>query len=228
MPRLSSTALGCKRNGLASCLDIVCSKTILCCAMLLSTACAQLDTPPAVPVAEGLMFRLLPPAAFGQRVLLTQLVTLQFDDTSRDLLFHTEITGDTLTIVGTLPNGGVRLFSLVFDGATLQLDGSEEILSGIDPAYVLADMQIALWPLHSVSAGLSAADNCLQTGECVLTESSDQLQRSLSRDGDDVISIRYGGIPHQDFITQYRHRQRNYRVQIETLAADYLPEPANP
>lgn len=207
---------------------MVSRNSILGCSLLLSAACAQLSSTPAVPVAEGLRFRLLPPAVFGQRVLLTQLVTMQVNGTDRDLLVYTRITGDVLTVVGSLPNGGVRLFSLVFDGTALQVDDGEQIFSGMDPALLLADMQLALWPLPSVAAALSARDGCFENGECQLTESGDRLQRNLSRHGDDVISIQYGGVPHQDFQTQYQHHQRNYRVRIETLAVDYLPEPASP
>ena len=47
------------------------------CLLLATTACAHLPRD-AVTIGEGLVFHLLPPASFGEHVILTQLVTIQY------------------------------------------------------------------------------------------------------------------------------------------------------
>ena len=190
-------------------------------ALFMLSACVHTATPSQVRIADALVFDLLPPSGFGQNLLLTQAATVWFGDERHELLFYTEITADTVTIVGTLP-GGARLFSIVYDGQTIKSEGYQELLRTVTPEYLLADLQISLWPLADVASSFAAANNCFQTDHCVFEETTDQLQRSLTRDDERVINIRYTGLPHVEFSMQYEHLERAYRLQIETLAVDVL------
>jgi len=184
-------------------------------------ACAHTGSDGQVVIADGLRFALRSPASFGQQVLLVQAATLSFGTENHELLVHTEITARTVVIVGALPNGA-RLFSIVWDGSTLQSEGVAELLANIAPAYFVADLQLAQWPLAEVRAGFAAAGDCFSTGNCRLTESADQLQRVLARAEGAVISVTYSGIPYYQHNTQYEHHGRGYRLAIETLDVQAL------
>ena len=68
-----------------------------------------------------------------------------------------------------------------------------------------------------VARVLAAANSCFANGSCVISETADHLQRSLSRDGQAVLSIRYGAVPHYQGSTLYEHHERGYNLQVETL-----------
>lgn len=193
-------------------------------AMLLAvtlTACAHPAGNGEVVIADGLRFALRSPASFGQQLLLVQAATLSFGAENNELLFHTEITNRNIAIVGSLPSGA-RLFSIVWDGTTLQSEGYEDLLASIPPAYFVADLQLAQWPLAEVLAGFAGSGECFDAGNCRLTESANQLQRVLSVADAAVISIGYSGIPHHLHDIQYEHHGRQYRLLIETLDVQAL------
>ncbi len=180
------------------------------------SACVSPVRDGGVNIARGLVFGLLPPAGFGQSLVLTQAATLEFGDEQHDLLFYTEITPQNISLVGTLPNG-TRLFSIIYDGQTVRSDGNQDLLARLAPEYFLADLQLAQWPFADLAQTLAASNPCFRSGACVIFESADQLQRALSRDGEIIIDIRYGNNIHHEGSTNYQHRERGYRLQVETL-----------
>lgn len=190
-------------------------------------ACAHSVSDGELVIADGLRFVLRSPASFGEDVLLVQAATLSFGEAGNaarhELLFHTEITARHVAVVGSLPNGA-RLFSIVWDGSTLQSEGAADLLAMIPPAYFIADLQLAQWPLAEVRAGFAPSAACFSTGRCRLTESSNQLQRVLVTSDTAVISISYSGIPPYQHNTQYEHHGRGYRLAIETLDVQSLAE----
>jgi hypothetical protein len=189
--------------------------------ILMLGACAHTADVTQVRIADGLVFELLPPVSFGESLMLTQAAAIEFGNEQSELLFYTEITAEKISIVGALPNG-TRLFSILYDGQTILSDGNQELLSRITPAYFLADLQLAQWPLEIISNGLAGTNPCFMLGSCVLSESVDHLQRSLIRDGKDVVNIQYEGIPHYRNSTAYEHKERGYRLHIETLEVQTL------
>lgn len=192
-------------------------------AVLLLSACAHTGSGNQVRIANALVFDLLPPASFGASLVLTQAATIGFGDEQHELLFYTEISPESISMVGTLPNG-TRLFSIIYDGQTITSDGARDLLSRITPEYFLADLQLAQWPLAEVANDLAAANRCFALGSCVISETADHLQRNLNRDGQPVISIQYDAIVHYQNSTSYEHNERGYRLQIETLDVTTLKE----
>jgi hypothetical protein len=184
--------------------------------ILLLSACAVTGGRDQVRIANTIVFNLLTPASFGESVLLTQAATIGFGNEQRELLFYTEITPASISIVGTLPNG-TRLFNINYDGQVVSSDGPRDLLSSITPEYFLADLQLSQWPLEQVESSLAAANPCFANGSCTLTETADHLQRNLTRDGSAVISIQYGAAEHYRDSTSYIHHERGYRLQVETL-----------
>ncbi len=194
---------------------------IIICLVLILNGCAHNSTDNQVFLTDALVFNLLPPDTFGQNLLLTQAVTVWFEEKLYDLLFYTEISAKAITIVGSLP-GGIRLFSIVYDGQTIQSEGYMEVITRIKPEYFLADLQIAQWPFAEVSGSFAASNVCFKQGSCVLNETADHMQRSVSKDGKVMISIKYDGLPHYQHTTQYEHHLRHYRLRVETLAVEIL------
>jgi uncharacterized protein DUF3261 len=178
--------------------------------------CVHTSGVSSVNIADELVFDLLPPASFGASLLLTQAATLEFGDESHELLFYTEVTQEHISLVGVLPNG-TRLFSIIYDGHVIESDGNQDLLGKIAPQYFLADLQLAQWPFMQVAATLAGSNACFGSGECEFAESLDHLQRSLRRDGQTIIDVQYQEFPHYQGSTVYQHRERAYRLQVETL-----------
>jgi hypothetical protein len=192
-------------------------------AVLVLCACAHTGSSNQVRIADELVFALLPPASFGASLMLTQAATIEFGAEQHELLFYTEISAEKISIVGALPSG-TRLFSIVYDGQAIVSDGTQDLLSSITPEYFLADLQLTQWPLAEVANGLAAVNSCFASGSCVISETADHLQRNLNRDGQSVVSIRYGALPHYRNSTSYEHHERGYRLQVETLQVQTLTE----
>jgi hypothetical protein len=183
---------------------------------LLLSACAVTGSGDQVRIANAIVFNLLTPASFGESVLLTQAATIGFGDEQRELLFYTEISPASISIVGALPNG-TRLFNINYDGEIISSEGPRDLLSSITPEYCLADLQLSQWPLEQVESSLAAANPCFGNGSCMLNETADHLHRNLTRDGSAVISIQYGAAEHYRNSTSYTHHERGYSLRIETL-----------
>ncbi len=70
-----------------------------------------------------------------------------------ELLLHVEIDNRQLIVVGLGPIGQA-LFTLTFDGQTLNSQHSALLGNDFKPEYILALIQMAYWPEKSVSIGL--------------------------------------------------------------------------
>ncbi len=174
-----------------------------------------------VNITEDLSFQLLSPESFGQSILLTQQAEFQFGDNTLELLMASEITPEKIVVVGLTP-GGTTLFSIVFDGLTVQVEGANAITQKVQPYYLLADLQLTLWPLDTLNKELKKTDSCFLTGVCQLTQSDDQMQRTLLYNKLRVISISYKGLPHYKNNVQFKHHRRQYQLEISTLSVEHL------
>lgn len=198
---------------------------ISACLLLTTAACSSLPREANVVfIDDRLAFHLLSPASFGEHVILTQLVNIRYtqqgEAQSQELLFYSEIGPEAVDVAGLLPDG-TRLFSFRYDGNALHTEGRPEILGRLDPQYLLADMQIALWPYAEVRASLAQHNDCFAVS-CELSESADQLRRELHVRDRELIDIRYQGLPHYGYTTHYQHHGRQYALDIETLEAQLV------
>src|SRR5688500_13189111 len=127
--------------------------------VLMLYVCVHTGSEQQVRIAEDLVFDLLHPASFGANLVLTQAASIEFGSELHELLFYTEISADNISLVGTLPDG-TRLFSITYDGNTIQGDGNQDLLGRITPEYFLADLQLAQWPFAEVANALATANSC--------------------------------------------------------------------
>ncbi|MCU0626041.1 MAG: DUF3261 domain-containing protein [Gemmatimonadaceae bacterium] len=117
-----------------------------------------------------------------------------------------EIDPRRLTLVAL--GYGQRLFTLRYDGATLDEQRSPFLPSAVQGRDILADMQLALWPAESVRAALPAG--------WTLVEGSDE--RVLLHDATPVTTIRFAGAPAWRNVLVLRNHPFAYTLTITPVA----------
>ena len=129
-------------------------------------------------------FPVLAPATLGAAHSARQLLHAAFGE--HDLAFQCVIDArpDAFTVVG-LDALGQRWFSLHHDGRTLDTRLGPQAPQQLDPGRVLADLQLALWPLAALQQAL--AGSAWQVSEPA------PATRRLRRDGRLVAEVHYAG-----------------------------------
>ncbi len=172
-------------------------------------------------LTDDLTFTLLQPSSFGKELSLTQLVEYQYEDSRRELLIQSEITSEKMILVG-LTTSGTRLFNILFDGDTITGEGYHLLSNNVQIQYMLADIQLALWPIKKIHQHLTQTSDCYKMGNCRLIESDDHLQRKLTSRGKDIFTIKYQSIPHYQSEITFNNTLRNYSLTITLLAMEQL------
>ncbi len=175
----------------------------------------QVDTN-GVQIAKGIDIKLMSPQSFAKSISLTQLAQFTVGEEKHELLFQTEITQDKIVIVGLMPSG-TRLFSLVYDGVNIESEGYSQLIEKIKPKYLLADMQMSLWPIKKLRAHLNATSSCFISDICFIEESADGLIRKLTNQGNEIISIEYQNKVSYQGKLKFVHNFRGYQIELTTL-----------
>jgi hypothetical protein len=149
-------------------------------ALTLALAGCALTPSPTASTA----FPVLTPATLDAARSARQLVHAAFGE--HDLAFQCVVDArpDAFTVVG-LDALGQRWFSLHHDGRTLDTRLGPQAPQQLDPARVLADLQLALWPLSALQQAL--AGSAWQVSEPA------PATRRLRRDGRLVAEVHYAG-----------------------------------
>lgn len=130
--------------------------TLVFALVLLASGCTH--APPATapaseatPVPRGAEpAPLAPPGAVGARSA-AQVIRAAFGPRTVTLRTSIQVNDAGLEVVGVTATGQ-RLFTARYDGTKISADKSPFVPASLDPARVLADMQLALWPLPAVQA----------------------------------------------------------------------------
>lgn len=204
--------------------------------IFLVNACTSIhySTEQRVAIAENVYFDLIPIVPFIQQnpsagsiadnktshyLRFTQSATVTYTKSphannpnndqrlnSHDLIFQTEIINNTLTMVGLTPTG-TRLFTIIMNNGTIQANGLSSMIDTIKPEYLLADLQLSLWPEHTLQQAIQGAR---------LQQNSD-FKRVVMRDGEAIITIRYTKQPAYTGQINFIHHQRGYQLQIAPI-----------
>lgn len=152
---------------------------VLAAAVLALTACSLLPGRKTLAPPP-----LLTPASLGSTVGALQAVHAAF--AAREVSFQCVVDVDPqhLTLIG-LSAQGQRWFSLRYDGSTLASESAPQAPEGLDPQRVLADLQLALWPLAALQQ--ATAGTAWQVSQPV------PATRRLRRDGQLVAEVHYAG-----------------------------------
>lgn len=125
--------------------------SVLCAAILTachSTPAAKPGEPAPTPGSSATHPGLAPPSAVGPRSA-SQVIHAAYGSRSVALRTAIQVNTDRLDVVGVTATGQ-RLFSASWDGKTIDAQRSPFVPDKLDPERVLADLQLALWPLPAV------------------------------------------------------------------------------
>ncbi len=114
---------------------------------------------PAPPASPPRIFA--PPEALSPRSA-SQVIHAAYGNRVASLRTAVQIDSDGLKVVGVTATG-MRLFSASFDGERVSAERSPFVPKEVSPERVLADMQLALWPLASLQRAY--ADSGLTVSE---------------------------------------------------------------
>lgn len=163
----------------------------------------------SVMIADGVTFQLISKVPFKHGLRMSQSASVTYQEDSHDLLFQTEVIQDGLTMVGLTPTG-TRLFTIQMQQGKIQANGLSAVVDDIKPDYLLADLQLSLWPSEDVGLSLSGA-KLLQPSP---------LKRRLVRNNQTLISIDYSEVPAYKGTISFTHHQRGYSLHIEPVAIE--------
>lgn len=137
---------------------------ILICLALLVSACSQtLQRQTCVALAKDVSYCLAPIPSNSQERSVTQQVAINVNNSRHELLSQLELDREQLTLVGLAPLGQA-LFTLVFDGVSLNSQQSMLLGDEFKAEYLLALIQLIYWPQEDVNAHLQGAK--LTSPEC--------------------------------------------------------------
>lgn len=155
-------------------------KPLLIPVLALALSACSLLPPHAAPVA----LPPLAPATLGATRNALQVLHGAFGE--HDVAFQcvVDVSPAQLTLVG-LSAQGQRWFSLRHDGSTLAAEASPQAPAQLDPQRVLADLQLALWPLPALQQALAGT-------AWQVTEPAPATRR-LRREGRLVAEVHYSG-----------------------------------
>jgi len=146
----------------------------------------------------------LSPASFPVPVSLQQRIRAELGDRDAEFDAVLDISADAVTLVGLAL--GRRVFTLRFDGVQLRETRSRVLPREVQGRDVLSDLQLALWPLGAVQAGLPPE----------WTVSDSASWRFLRRGEQEMTSIVYEGSPRWHGVIRLTNRPLGYRLTIQS------------
>jgi hypothetical protein len=168
--------------------------------MALVVGCSSVHSPQRVSLDESVSYQLQTVPSNWPIQSPLQLITITREDKQQSLLLQSELQGEQLNIVA-LTVQGMSVFSM-----SLFKDGSytlEKHIPGLNlyPSHMLADMQLASWPIKSIKNGLEGA---------VLK--NEKTRRVVADEKGQLIVISFS-----DNKTTLTHLRRHYTITIEEI-----------
>lgn len=137
-----------------------------------------------VGCTPGPLIHPLTPASLGQSVELRKQVTVRYHGQTRSLQVALKVAPTDLTLIGLSPVGQ-RLFTLSWDGANAQVTSPLAGARRLPAKRILADLQLADWPLPALRQALVDPQMRLQQqGRLRTLWRGDNLLWLSYRDGD--------------------------------------------
>lgn len=161
-----------------------------------------------VTIAQGVDFQLITSHPFTNDFQLLQSAQVNYNNELHDLLFQTEVSDQQLVMVG-LSATGTRLFSIQLTAGQITASGLPTD-DGLKPEYLLADMQLSLWPASSINQALSGAE----------LVQPDATQRLIMRDQKEVIRIEYTDPEFYQGQIHFQHLERGYSLLIDPISIE--------
>ena len=169
----------------------------------LLSACSAIQPANRVQIANGITLQLLLPT---QSATVTQKITATYKENTHVLIMQVQATPQQIIMAGLAPTG-TRLFSLTFDGNTIESWKSPLFQAPFNGTYVLADYELAALDVAVLRSALPK--------QVALEETeSDGIKTRLLKntEGKTVIRMEY-----ENNKTKYCHLERGYCLLIENL-----------
>ncbi len=169
--------------------------------------------PPTAEEAAGNAPNLnLPPESLGRSLSLSQIVTGTYGDQTRSMRFEVEIEiASNKLVVVALSHFGVTLFVLRQEGKKVLVEAYTDELDGIEPSWVLFDLQVTYWPGERLGRALSRQHMRLED------EPKSGVRRVFGSREELIMEVRYldGFLVPGDIAID--HFDRPYRLLIDAL-----------
>ncbi|MGF1759088.1 DUF3261 domain-containing protein [Photobacterium sagamiensis] len=175
------------------------------------SGCASKPEPQAnqVNIAPDTYVTLPAPAALGQTLAASQLITAQWAEQSHQLPVQLQVDQQKIALAG-FSSWGSRILSLTYENQTIEasvLPGLGETLP--QPEQVLFNLMLTLWPVD-------AWHSPLQSIGWQLIEMS-QHRQLIDDKGNVVADVEYKATPHLAGDIVFTHYQLGYTITIKTL-----------
>ena len=163
----------------------------------------------ATHVEQTAKVPLASPAALSARSA-SQVIHAVYGARAMTLSTAIQLDAGTLKVVG-LTATGQRLFTASWNGTTVSAQKSAFVPDNVDPERVLADVQLALWPLPAVQAAFGQAG-------LEVTEPFAGVRR-LRRGDALVAEVHYAGADPWNGRLWFVNFQYDYSLTIDTTVA---------
>ena len=175
------------------------------------SACANTPAIPEAAPAEEI-FALAAPLGPARRI--EQKITAVWPGRKERLLCILELDRQHIAVAG-LNQNGLALFSLNFDGKKTVVDKSPLLPAGFAPEFIVRDIQLAYWPQAELEKHLPRQWRLI-TGS---------TRRLVYRDKVLLFDINYSE-PDSAWpsLVVLNNRSQHYRLEIETLSHEIIPE----
>ena len=180
-----------------------CVSAVLVSTTLLLASCRGAPPPSLTP--ENRLQLSLSPKSFVDSLSVQQQVHVERDGRTVDFDAVLEVNPQLVTLVGL--GFGQRLFTLRYDGTTLDETRSDMLPAQVKASDVLSDMQLALWPIEAIRASLP-------TGYVLRDE---PLRRILAKGDAEIVLISYSDSIRWKGQLVINNKEFRYRLVIRTV-----------
>ncbi|MDO6426644.1 DUF3261 domain-containing protein [Thalassotalea sp. 1_MG-2023] len=172
---------------------------------ILLLSCSAIQQTTKVSIAKGVVLNLLPNEV-GVKYYEQALLTVIQQNQQYNMLVNTQYSQGKLAIVAVSLQG-MPLFELTRD-VVGNVNIKRYIPLDIDPAHMLADMQLIQLPADKLSLQLSG-------GRLIENQNAINKHRTIYFHQQPVIEITY-----LENVTEFHHLQRQYKMTIKKIKAD--------
>ena len=165
-----------------------------------------------VLINDKLSFELLKPFHNKGSFSLSQAVSIQYKDQQHNFIAQLELNNNSFKMVG-VTSTGILLFTIYSDKQQYIYDPSPLLPESMNLRYLFADIQLTYWPVSELNRQL------IKQNSSILQS---RLNRTLSQNGDDIITIDYDKPDPWASSVSFRHLKRDYTVNITLLNMESL------
>jgi hypothetical protein len=171
--------------------------------MLILSGCMA-DTLETMPIAKPL----------GPARRIVQQIDAVWAERQASLLAVLELDARHIAMAG-LSNDGLSLFNLSYDGHSIESDKSPLLPEQVAPEFIVADLQLAYWPIAELQKILPAGWQLQQDGGKRILTVGNAKQVEINYLSPDPVW------PKAVELVNFRY---NYRLNIKTISYELVPE----